>query len=223
MAVLSNLVRYGIFARDGFACQYCGAGGPYVRLTVDHVLPVSAGGGDEPTNLVTACHSCNCSKNAHVLDDLPQAVIEALDRPYEPLRCLNPALFAKNPDYCRAAAFSRVLSESPHTHAEVARGIGVDRTTVSLWAAGRSRASRKGMRAGISFLMEQLRAEERRLETAAAVLDAIDQVEDAYTRTLKERTVEAMRAWNRASGHLDKLLDDAGIPEFDADAGEGDR
>lgn len=33
--------------------------------TVDHVIPRSKGGTDEMSNLVIACHSCNCSKQAH--------------------------------------------------------------------------------------------------------------------------------------------------------------
>lgn len=32
--------------------------------TVDHVVPRSKGGTDKLSNLVVACHSCNCSKQA---------------------------------------------------------------------------------------------------------------------------------------------------------------
>jgi hypothetical protein len=42
-------------------CAYCGKAG---KMTVDHVLAIKHGGLDEPSNIVPACHSCNCSKNA---------------------------------------------------------------------------------------------------------------------------------------------------------------
>jgi hypothetical protein len=64
------LVKYGwrgwkalreiIFEVDSFACQYCGSAGGH--LVVDHIIPRSSGGSDEPTNLVTACLECNSSK-----------------------------------------------------------------------------------------------------------------------------------------------------------------
>lgn len=37
------------------------------NLTVDHVLPVSAGGNDEPSNLTILCVSCNSRKHARVV------------------------------------------------------------------------------------------------------------------------------------------------------------
>lgn len=43
------------------ACAYCGASG--VPMHLDHVVPRSRGGPDDPTNLVTACAPCNLSKN----------------------------------------------------------------------------------------------------------------------------------------------------------------
>lgn len=50
-----------VFARDGFACVYCSSP---LNLTLDHVIPQSRGGSHEPSNLVTACRSCNSSKGA---------------------------------------------------------------------------------------------------------------------------------------------------------------
>lgn len=52
-----------VFARDGHACRHCGTGD---RLTVDHIYPVSLGGGDEMENLQTLCHSCNSRKGARL-------------------------------------------------------------------------------------------------------------------------------------------------------------
>lgn len=57
--------RLAIYIRDGFACAYCGrtlrAAAP-ADVTLDHLLPRSAGGGNEASNLVTACRSCNSSR-----------------------------------------------------------------------------------------------------------------------------------------------------------------
>lgn len=59
---LSKRTRFEIFKRDGFKCLYCGATPAQKVLRVDHVKPVAEGGGDEPTNLVTACFDCNAGK-----------------------------------------------------------------------------------------------------------------------------------------------------------------
>lgn len=56
--------RRAIFERDGWKCAYCGSG---ENLSLDHVVPRARGGGDEPSNLRTACRSCNSSKGARDL------------------------------------------------------------------------------------------------------------------------------------------------------------
>lgn len=55
--------RLAIYHRDGFCCAYCGGGAEQgVLLTLDHVVACELGGGNESENLVTACLSCNSSK-----------------------------------------------------------------------------------------------------------------------------------------------------------------
>lgn len=66
---LSKKVRFEVFKRDGFACQYCGRAAPDAILHVDHIEPVAEGGGDEITNLISACDSCNLGKGATPLSD----------------------------------------------------------------------------------------------------------------------------------------------------------
>lgn len=61
---LSKKLRFTVFARDGFQCQYCGRTPPVVVLEPDHVVPVSAGGPDTEENLITACFDCNRGKAA---------------------------------------------------------------------------------------------------------------------------------------------------------------
>ncbi len=55
-----------LFARDDYSCQYCGRHHRELRgrqfLTRDHVLPVSRGGENHWTNVVTACSPCNNRK-----------------------------------------------------------------------------------------------------------------------------------------------------------------
>jgi hypothetical protein len=59
--------RWKIFVRDDFRCRYCGRRAPNVELHVDHVHPVSRGGTDKESNLVTACVDCNLGKTNRVL------------------------------------------------------------------------------------------------------------------------------------------------------------
>jgi 5-methylcytosine-specific restriction endonuclease McrA len=54
-----RITRRAIFARDGHACQYCGAEG---TLTIDHVVPRSRGGEHEWENVVASCWPCNKRK-----------------------------------------------------------------------------------------------------------------------------------------------------------------
>ncbi len=51
--------RREVFRRDHHRCQYCGA---TRDLTIDHVLPLSRGGGHTWENVVAACQSCNQRK-----------------------------------------------------------------------------------------------------------------------------------------------------------------
>lgn len=54
--------RLAIYARDGFACVFCGADEGECVLTLDHVTPREMGGTHAADNLVTACLSCNSAK-----------------------------------------------------------------------------------------------------------------------------------------------------------------
>ncbi len=54
-----RLSRDNIFIRDKHTCQYCAKKLPNRELTLDHVMPISRGGGKSWENLVAACHPCN--------------------------------------------------------------------------------------------------------------------------------------------------------------------
>ncbi len=66
---VSKRTRFEVFKRDSFTCQYCGKKAPDVVLHADHIHPVALGGGDDLTNLITACEGCNLGKAAVPLSD----------------------------------------------------------------------------------------------------------------------------------------------------------
>ena len=59
---VSNKMRFSIYARDGYRCRKCGAFGRYVRLEIDHIIPIAKGGITTYDNLQTLCHRCNVEK-----------------------------------------------------------------------------------------------------------------------------------------------------------------
>jgi hypothetical protein len=73
---LSKKLRFEVFKRDGFRCQYCGQHPPTVILEADHVLPKSKGGSDDINNLVTSCFDCNRGKSANELTSVPLTVAQ---------------------------------------------------------------------------------------------------------------------------------------------------
>lgn len=67
--MLSKNMRYRVFKRDNFTCQYCGRSAPEVVLEVDHIVPLSKGGDNTLSNLVTSCRDCNRGKRDDSLKD----------------------------------------------------------------------------------------------------------------------------------------------------------
>lgn len=61
--VAGHSLRFKVFRRDIFTCQYCGRKAPAVPLHVDHIMPWSSGGRTELANLRTACSVCNLGKS----------------------------------------------------------------------------------------------------------------------------------------------------------------
>ena len=62
-------MRFEVLKRDKFTCQYCGRQAPDVVLNIDHIKPVSKGGKNELTNLITSCFDCNSGKSDRELSD----------------------------------------------------------------------------------------------------------------------------------------------------------
>ncbi len=66
---LSKKIRFEVFKRDSFSCQYCGRKSPNVILEVDHINPVKRGGKNDIMNLITSCFDCNRGKSDRVISD----------------------------------------------------------------------------------------------------------------------------------------------------------
>jgi 5-methylcytosine-specific restriction endonuclease McrA len=69
MATISQRLRFEVFKRDKFTCQYCGQQAPDVILNCDHIKPLADGGETDLLNLITSCRACNGGKGAVPLTD----------------------------------------------------------------------------------------------------------------------------------------------------------
>ena len=81
---ISKKLRFEVFKRDSFTCQYCGESAPNVILEVDHIEPVSKGGTNDILNLVTSCFDCNRGKSDKKLSEHNE-----LDKQLDQLKELN--------------------------------------------------------------------------------------------------------------------------------------
>jgi HNH endonuclease len=73
-SAISKKLRFDIFKRDNFACQYCGRHPPMVVLEIDHIVAVAGGGTSNSDNLVTSCFDCNRGKSATPLSVVPKSL-----------------------------------------------------------------------------------------------------------------------------------------------------
>lgn len=75
---ITTRTRFEIFKRDCFTCLYCGNHPPAVVLHVDHIVPVSKGGGCESENLATSCQSCNLGKSDVPLGNVSPSIKDTI-------------------------------------------------------------------------------------------------------------------------------------------------
>ena len=69
---LPPATRLAIYLRDKFQCQYCGRDLRAARrdeVTLDHLICRNAGGSHCPSNLVTACRTCNSKRQDKTLKE----------------------------------------------------------------------------------------------------------------------------------------------------------
>ena len=61
-----KFTRTNLYLRDMYQCQYCSDVFESKDLTIDHVIPKSAGGFYGWENCVTACRTCNSKKGSKI-------------------------------------------------------------------------------------------------------------------------------------------------------------
>ena len=76
---MNKTIRFKVFQRDGFICQYCGQKPPKVVLEVDHIIPKSKKGKDDIDNLIASCFDCNRGKGNKELTDVPEGFKSKLE------------------------------------------------------------------------------------------------------------------------------------------------
>ncbi len=67
--VISKSLRFDIFKRDDFACQYCGGRVPNVVLEIDAIKPFGKYGINDISNFITSCKDCNMGKGNKEITD----------------------------------------------------------------------------------------------------------------------------------------------------------
>ncbi len=80
-AYIPPLGNDALFARDAYMCMYCGEQPPKQLLSRDHITPLSRGGSDDWTNVVTACKRCNNHKAGRTPEE---AGVSLLAVPFTP-------------------------------------------------------------------------------------------------------------------------------------------
>jgi 5-methylcytosine-specific restriction endonuclease McrA len=67
---ISITLRKQVFKRDHYQCRFCESSfltDKKVKLEVDHIVPVSRGGTNDPHNLQILCRNCNQLKSASLV------------------------------------------------------------------------------------------------------------------------------------------------------------
>jgi hypothetical protein len=72
------VLRARLFERDAWRCCYCGEVVTPDTATLDHRLPVSKGGGDDPENLATACLMCNSIKSGRTYEEAAPQILASV-------------------------------------------------------------------------------------------------------------------------------------------------
>jgi len=98
----SRKIRFDVFKRDGFKCQYCGRTPPAVVLELDHIIPKSKGGPDNIDNYITACFDCNRGKGKHSLDKIPVSIsdnLQVIKEKHNQLKAFNRYIEKQEKEY----------------------------------------------------------------------------------------------------------------------------
>lgn len=102
-----------LFRRDQNLCLYCGHEFGFHELSRDHVIPISRGGCDIWTNVVTSCRRCNNRKADRKPEEanMELLAIPFVPNQYEFLYLSNHAVLADQMEFL-SARFSRHIKLS---------------------------------------------------------------------------------------------------------------
>jgi diadenosine tetraphosphate (Ap4A) HIT family hydrolase len=92
-------VRYEVLKRAGGRCELCGESSRNVQIDVDHIIPRSKQGSNDPSNLQALCRTCNAQKR---------------DRDDTDFHALHEAYAHREQDciFCQLPA-KRIIAQSP--------------------------------------------------------------------------------------------------------------
>ncbi len=65
---ISQKIKQEVFERDGNKCQECGSVLEPSLVDIHHILPISRGGSNELSNLITLCRNCHYSIADKIID-----------------------------------------------------------------------------------------------------------------------------------------------------------
>lgn len=74
LPTVAKFSRKNLYIRDQNECQYCAKPFENEKLTIDHVVPKSLGGGTSWTNCVASCKKCNGAKGSKLMRPIREPV-----------------------------------------------------------------------------------------------------------------------------------------------------
>lgn len=108
------LTNRELFLRDAHLCMYCGNKFKAELLTRDHVLPISKGGKDRWSNVVSACRHCNTRKANRKPEqaNMPLLAIPFVPNWAEYLALSNRKILADQMDFLKSQFTGRSMTLS---------------------------------------------------------------------------------------------------------------
>ena len=73
---ITHQERWRVYTRDAGACQICGRQLQFEEMTIDHIIPLEAGGKNELANYQCACRTCNRMKGTMMQDEYYMHITE---------------------------------------------------------------------------------------------------------------------------------------------------
>lgn len=170
---IGKKLRFEVFKRDKFTCQYCGRKAPDVVLNADHIEPVAEGGTDDILNLTTSCFDCNSGKGKRRLDDdsvveKQRAQLEALQERQEQIRMM--------------IEWQRSLVDMDGEAVDAAAGFWAELTGFFLTETGRGKLRSLIKKFGLEESLEAMRASTHYLEATETGVNTLESVEVAFDK-----------------------------------------